>query len=366
MLSLGAYTKVVAIALTMLRTLKLRPARSLLVGVSTGFHLFLVGPLYVYLHDSVTFGPVLSELLVHLFPLATIMSLAFSVLLAGFDSRGYVRVWAVLVGLGLYLYLQFYYFVWDYGIFDGGEIDWGRNTLFGVLEVGLLALLVALALRYTAPFTRIAVMTLAVLFVGQCCAVLQQYRLYESSTSGVTGNFSQHLETVNQLSSSANVIIILIDTLQSDVFQELIQERRDLTEALSGFVYFPNSSGSFPYTDLSVHAVLRGEAYRPVETIDAYRARTSRSRLPAQIAAQDGLVARLTPGNIVEYLSGSVEAARRRIAEVADVAAFRQAPHFLKPTVFNDHAFLLRGLFAEEDGPHRVQRDINPHFQFDV
>lgn len=51
-------------------------------------------------------------------------------------------------------------------------------------------------------------------------------------------------------SNTQNVIVLVVDTFQSSVFQEITDADQELKVALDGFVYFRRASGIFPYTNL--------------------------------------------------------------------------------------------------------------------
>lgn len=57
-----------------------------------------------------------------------------------------------------------------------------------------------------------------------------------------------------------NVIVILIDTFQSDVFAEIVEAEK-LEAEFSGFTYFYNTLGHAPYTQISLIPIYSGETY---------------------------------------------------------------------------------------------------------
>src|SRR5690606_10454250 len=55
-----------------------------------------------------------------------------------------------------------------------------------------------------------------------------------------------------------NVIILLIDTLQNDVFEKWVAENPERRDSFRGFTLFTDASGYFPFTKLSLPVVLTG------------------------------------------------------------------------------------------------------------
>ncbi|CAG7647020.1 hypothetical protein PAECIP111802_03894 [Paenibacillus allorhizosphaerae] len=70
-------------------------------------------------------------------------------------------------------------------------------------------------------------------------------------------------DETNQFKFSAkeNVIVLLLDTFQTDLFSELISENAEYKNMLSGFTYYPNTVGGFPTTYASVPFILTGQYY---------------------------------------------------------------------------------------------------------
>ena len=64
-----------------------------------------------------------------------------------------------------------------------------------------------------------------------------------------------------EFSKNKNVVVIILDSFPTDVFQEIINKRRELAKELDGFTYFRNSLGGYPFTELSVALILTGKYY---------------------------------------------------------------------------------------------------------
>ena len=57
----------------------------------------------------------------------------------------------------------------------------------------------------------------------------------------------------------------MLDGFQSDVFEEIVSDREDgarFRSALKGFVFFRENMGVFPFTHMTVPALLSGKTYR--------------------------------------------------------------------------------------------------------
>ena len=74
-----------------------------------------------------------------------------------------------------------------------------------------------------------------------------------------------------ELSRTRNVLHIVLDAFQADVFGEILAEERPrLDRSLSGAVFFANHTGAFPTTIASMPAMLTGKVYRNDRPLQRY------------------------------------------------------------------------------------------------
>ena len=184
-------------------------------------------------------------------------------------------------------------------------MDWNQNLLPGVFELCGIAFIAVVSLYFGRRFISPALILLSVLFIGESLINLESYRKYNALVESMPDAEDPMLGSVLELSPERNVIILLVDTLQSDIFEELVNENPELKRELPGFTYFRNSSGLFPYTHLSIRALLTGAHYRPLEKLADYYPRIRDQYVNRIIVSNGGLSAYLDPNNNVEYLEGS-------------------------------------------------------------
>ncbi len=80
------------------------------------------------------------------------------------------------------------------------------------------------------------------------------------------GNMDNHAYSSSSasrttMSSTSNVLVILLDALQSDVFDEVLNRRPEIADGLAGFHYFLNANSDSPTTFLSLPAIHSGMRY---------------------------------------------------------------------------------------------------------
>ncbi|WP_169822898.1 sulfatase-like hydrolase/transferase [Methyloligella halotolerans] len=64
-----------------------------------------------------------------------------------------------------------------------------------------------------------------------------------------------------KFSKQGDALIVLLDTVQSDVFAQVLQEHPEYREALTGFTYFWNNVGRAPTTLMSMIPIYSGKPY---------------------------------------------------------------------------------------------------------
>ena len=64
---------------------------------------------------------------------------------------------------------------------------------------------------------------------------------------------------INDYSNNANVIVFVVDAIDSRVFNEALVENPDLASALKDFSYYPDTSSAYPFTRDSIPFILSGE-----------------------------------------------------------------------------------------------------------
>ena len=174
-------------------------------------------------------------------------------------SRGCTR--RLLFAVGLLLWGQGNLWNADYGVLAGQDLDLAANAWRAPYElVGWAAALLG-SFIFFRPISRIAPFA-SLVFLG----VQTAGAVARSGGQSVAEQRARWIEppaAIYQFSSTRNVIHVVLDEFQSDVFDDIFQQDRpSLDQQFSGFQYFADHAGSFPTTSLSMPAMLAGEEYR--------------------------------------------------------------------------------------------------------
>jgi hypothetical protein len=275
-------------------------------------------------------------------------------LLPGFIlPLGFIKKYAsFLLVLGILTWIQAGMLLWDYGVFDGRGTDWEQFDTSGWLNILLWLGALVVSLRfadYILPYSNIIAW---ILIFGQAVLLLSQGGLKPEEWIKNHHLSASPPETIFEVSQQQNVIHIVLDSMQTDVFLELI-EKHDLNDVLSGFTLFYENAGVTPHTSLALPAIFSGEIFDGSQSpADYYKGAMTggfQSRL-----FQAGFIVNLIPQlsmrkssytNYYEVPSiweGTIDDLKSQNAVLLlEIALFRSAPHFLRKALYNDGEWFL-------------------------
>ncbi len=264
------------------------------------------------------------------------------------------RYVAMVFGVGVLLWAQGNLWVGDYGLLDGSEIDFDALAWRSPYELAAWVVGLTLAFVFSRHVAQIAPLA-SVLFVG-----LQLGAMAIGPDSDHRAQWADTPPEIYRFSSERNVILIVLDEFQADLFKELAErDRASLDERFGGFVFFSNHAGAFPTTSLSMPAMLTGQAYandRPVPEFvrGAFERESIFEKLRRRGYAID-VLSILSPEWIDDWFPSNHDAAadtlrftiqnpfvgaddyRRFTAlQLVELSVFRHVPHLAKKAL-NEH-----------------------------
>ena len=283
------------------------------------------------------------------------------------------RYVAALFALGVLLWVQGNLLVADYGLLDGGGLDLASHAWRAPFELGLWVVAVALATVFAAAVVRVATAASSLLVALQATALLLPGTALPAGWSSVGpagGNAVRWRlppAEIYELSSTRNLIHIVLDMFPTHTFAEILESDRPLFDRhWSGFTFFRDHLGAFRTTKASMPAMLTGVAYRnemPFQDFivrpsvfhalgqQGYRLRAitslpsdfpTRSVPGAEAAIQYGIPRPY--GSYADYLDATS-------AQLLDLSLFRHAPHGAKAGIYREAEWLLQKLVAQRRGP---------------
>ncbi len=167
---------------------------------------------------------------------------------------------AALFAVGLLLWGQGNLWNADYGVLAGQDLDLAANAWRAPYELAGWAAALLASLVFFRPISRLAPFA-SLVFLGVQTAAI--------AASGGESDAAQRARWVEppaaiyQFSATQNVIHVVLDEFQADVFDDIFQQdRAALDRQFAGFQYFSDHAGSFPTTSFSMPAMLAGQEYR--------------------------------------------------------------------------------------------------------
>jgi hypothetical protein len=182
-----------------------------------------------------------------------------AVVVAALPGRAREVGLGLLVGLGVLAWIQSTVLRWSYGVLDGRPIDWAAHRIHGLVDAGVWIAVLAVALVAARRVAgRAATIALALIVIQGGAVALLALQTPERWIDRMTVDDGARFA----LSKEKNAILLVVDTFQSDVFQEILDTDPSVAARFRGFTYFRNATAGFSGTTPSVALLLTGTPYR--------------------------------------------------------------------------------------------------------
>lgn len=242
-----------------------------LIAASALFTLTLIffTPLNIFYTNISEFNFTGKELLLFLGIITIIVTSLITYISLLFKPSVYKKITVILCILGFLLWLEANILPWKFGAFNGAKIDWASQNIYGYIDntIWLTAIIMA-ALSFNVAYKIVKLISLIlittqIIFLGVTI----------NNTTEITSSKNYSIDESNKFtfSKEKNVIIIVLDTFQTDMFQEIIDEDPSLKDAFDGFTYFKNTTSHFTYTETSVSSMLTSQMYNNSIPFEEYK-----------------------------------------------------------------------------------------------
>jgi len=334
-------------------------------------NIFLFIPCLLYFGNLEEFSNPIWNLLTILFMFGLFiigLLIAAGSIIRGESYRCYTVIIAVISFL---FWLQGNVLVWEYGLLDGRDIDWTQKMWRGWIDLGIWISVITISIifyrvvdKFITPLV-VSIFSLQLIILIFTC--IQNIDGLIDKTNSY--NDPNVLNEMFSFSSEKNVLHIILDSYQADIFNEIINDKNDgqhYRSALDGFIFFQEHMGLFPTTYMSVPAILSGEIYhnhmpkkefvKKVLSGDTILNTVSNVGYEVDIASNTFLIGMYTIGqytnsyiipdnyNFTKQMNTIDEALK-----LLDLSLFRLVPHFLKKYIYNDQRWLIRPLISDTE-----------------
>jgi len=318
------------------------------------FTVLFLGPLQVYLGNSAEFSVTLTLYAAVHFGLALLATLVLSALF-WILPRGVTRVLLPLAfGVGVMLYIQGNFLLWNYGLLDGREIDWSQRFGTGVFEAVIWLIVLGISIRFRSALLPYIARTSLALLAIQCVVTGIDALGHKPLPHQLFQIDGQSLES---FSSEENAILIVVDAFQTTTFEEIIQQDPSFTETAYGFTYFNNAVSGYSKTLGSIPNILTGTFNLNEKPVADYIEEAFTGSL-FETLREHGYRVEVYPwvdktvlfsptvaDNIIPR--GNLDSAIRSAPFSIDLSLFRHVPHFIKPVIYRGQRWFLSTLFEK-------------------
>jgi len=309
-------------------------------------HLFLTNPM----EFNANYFELLGYLLLIALPVFILISLVLVFLPDKYNIHQKVVV--LLFILSFLLWLQGNYIIWNYGVLTGGKIEF--NTLFLIFDGAIWIAAVIIAWIKSNFFFRFVKFFSIVLIIGQVISTsIMAYNMPDISDLK-----RYEIDSSNKFvfSKENNIIILVLDTFQSDVFQQIIDEDESYKDIFDGFTYYRDTLCGFPTTIASGPNILTGQYFDNSISYSEFlkKAYLSSNSVPMVLLA-NGFEVDCFDGSYIykdeNVMSNLIEGGNVTgsiILDLYDAAFFRYLPDVLKNCVYRDGKWAFRNLPLDE------------------
>ena len=330
-------------------------------------NLFIFSPFSLYTTNLEQFTTSLLEVMkLCLIPVLILFLLSIPII--NLSVRNTHRISALLAMFSLLIWFQGNVLLWDYGILDGRNINWNdyvsRGWIDGCIWIIALGLVYIFYKNFGEVVIKSAVFILILQLLTLCYTSYENWDLINKKSIKIS---TEDPSELFKFSRNENILHIVTDGFQSDVFNELLhqEELKDkYQDSFQGFVFYRETLGAFPYTKFSIPAFLAGKMYSNKLPKDVYVDTVLKGHTILSAAYNKKYEIDIASGgnylinrysnlpytnmyNLDNIKSASAEF--RDTAVIIDLALFRVSPHFLKKYIYNNQDWLVSKLVKSEN-----------------
>lgn len=305
--------------------------------------LLFFGPSYLYFTNILEFPYLFSDVWYLFASISLLCILVISAILLLLKPSVHRKAVSLLFALAFLLWFQGNILVWNYGVLDGREIQWNNYKIYGFIDTAVWLVLVTFTfIKSNFIYNLIKKMSIGLILIQIASIAVVWFQAPEQPE---WKRYTLSEESKYNFSSEKNVIILVLDTFQTDIFQELINEQPDYYNIFQGFTYFRNAVGGFPTTQLSIPLILTGRYYDNSIPIQDFMAKVYSSSIANTLERNDYLIYCNEDFSSENIIPQKKTINRKNIITyMYNITMFRHMPHFLKKNFY-----VVKGLEGQPD-----------------
>ena len=245
---------------------------------------------------------------------------------------------------------------------DGNTIEWETGLWRSYLDSFVWGIALIGVNTFYQKLSGVAVRLASILFIVQFFSLVYLAADKLSSYDAPRENKLADFEQVSAFSKDTNIVHILIDGFQSDIFKDSIENEMlsDFVRGtFSGFTFYEETFGVFPFTKFAVPVILGGKYYSNDVPKEEFIDNVLRSENILNTAVDNGYELDVIAGGAYlakKYRNTNYQyfyeiSTRDNISEavkIVDLALFRLVPYKLKPHIYLKQKWLLSSFLLED------------------
>jgi hypothetical protein len=313
-------------------------------------YIFLLVPFTIYIGNMNEFTVSYGAMVQAYVPAMIFVIIVFGLLGMLLPVPIYNRYVTLLAAAGILFWIQGNLFVWDYGLLDGREIDWSSDGWRGWVDTGVWVVVILLAVVFQRSYGRQIITAAVLLFVLQLCVFVYNWAAHSSELAKKSEptQTNHSADKFFQFSSKKNVLHIIADGFQTDIFEDIIADSEqgdDVSASLDGFISSKIYRNHVPINDF-MESVFGSKSILDAAYDAGY---------DVDMVVPGGLMYMYKKGRYTnlstvpgQTLVSNEEHEARGAAKLLDLSLFRQSPHFIKEHIYNDQLWLLQSFLTEK------------------
>lgn len=337
------------------RQIFLRLHKSLWAFLAIALPITVFLPAQIHGSNVYDFNLAFSEHVVDLLLIGLSLSAALSLFLGLLPGDWHRRLVSLAIGVALAVWVQGQLLVWNYGVLDGTSPDWSQFPEAAVVDSIVWLIIPTLALLFSRAVYSQAIAAALALILIQAVPLVMDW----PDESDISGFHRYQFDDAQKFSFSQreNVIVLMLDAFQADIFNDILLEEPELAETFEGFTYFRNALAGYSKTYPSVALMLSGRWYendRPIQ--DFVKQSFKQDSLPALLRHAGWRVDLFPHVKRVVHVSPEIASNARPVfdcstvraesGKLLDLGLFRASPHWLKPLWLNEYDWQLTRALA--------------------
>lgn len=253
----------------------------LLPGISLVFTLFVFAPIDLYLAFQEELWFPLTCLLRWLFVFGAVSFIIITLLSAFLPQKLSVAFRSAVYACSFLAYLQGNLLILDYGELDGRAVNWSDYTLPYILDALLwiivITVFIFLMFRFRKKFRHILEVAACVLLITQ---VVSMSYLLIRHPGKQDEDTNAYLSTAGEFiySPERNVSVLVLDSFDSNFFEELRQKNPDfINQTLEDFTFYYDTVGGATRTKYAIPFILTGTTNKEEQSYVQYLSSSFRS-----------------------------------------------------------------------------------------